>query len=191
MHVIVALGNPGDRYRDTRHNAGWWLADRLAGRWGFRGFVEAGKTAWTSGLVTGRPVEIHKPLTYMNRSGRAVAGLVEKRGFDPTNEMLVLVDDVWLDPGRIRVRRKGSAGGHNGLRSLSQAIGDEYARIRIGVGKPHDDRIDLAEWVLTRMPRADEEETLATFPRAAEAVELWLEAGIEAAMSRFNTNRKS
>jgi PTH1 family peptidyl-tRNA hydrolase len=101
--------------------------------------------------------------------------------------MLVLVDDVWLEPGRIRVRGKGSAGGHNGLRSLSEAIGDEYARIRIGVGKPHDDRIDLADWVLTRMPGAEEEETLATFPAATDAVELWLQAGVEAAMSRFNS----
>jgi len=186
MRVILALGNPGDRYRDTRHNAGWWLADRLAVRWEFGGFERAGKTARTSGSVDGRHIEIHKPLTYMNRSGRAVAALVEKRGFDPATEMLVLVDDVWLDPGRIRVRRKGSPGGHNGLRSLAHAIGDEYARLRIGVGRPHDDQIDLAEWVLARMPRAEEEETLAALPRAAEAVDHWLEAGVEAAMSRFN-----
>jgi PTH1 family peptidyl-tRNA hydrolase len=188
VHLIVALGNPGDRYRDTRHNAGWWLADRLAIHWRFGGFVRAGKTAWTSGFVRGRPVEIHKPLTYMNRSGQAVKGLVGKRGIDPAADMLVLVDDVWLPPGRLRVRARGSAGGHNGLRSLSDAIGEEYARIRIGVGKPHDDRIDLADWVLARMPRADEEEALATFPRAIDAVELWLEAGVEAAMDRFNSN---
>ncbi|MDH3734000.1 MAG: aminoacyl-tRNA hydrolase [Gemmatimonadota bacterium] len=188
MHLVVALGNPGNNYRDTRHNAGWWLADRLANRWGFPGFRRAGKTAWTSGSIEGRSVEVHKPLTYMNRSGRAVEGLLERRGLDPRADLLVLVDDVWLEPGRIRVRGKGSPGGHNGLRSLSHAIGDEYARIRIGVGRPHDDRIDLAEWVLARMPRAEEEETLATFPRAAEAVELWLEAGVEAAMNRFNSN---
>ena len=188
MHLVVALGNPGERYRDTRHNVGWWLADRLATRWGFGGFVAAGKTAWTSGSLEGRAVEIHKPLTYMNRSGGAVKGLIESRGVDPAAALLVLVDDVWLPPGRIRVRARGSAGGHNGLRSLTEAIGDEYARVRIGVGKPHDDRIDLAEWVLARMPRAEEEETLATFPRAVEAVELWLESGVEAAMNRFNSN---
>jgi len=186
MHVIVALGNPGDRYRDTRHNAGWWLADRLVVRWGLPAFTPAGKTAWTSGVVDGRSVELHKPLTYMNRSGQAVRSLLETRAFDPGSEMLVLVDDVWLPPGRIRIRSKGSPGGHNGLRSLSETIGDDFARLRIGVGRPHDDEIDLADWVLTRMPRAEEEETLAAFPRAVDATEHWLEQGVEAAMNRFN-----
>ncbi|MDX1388998.1 MAG: aminoacyl-tRNA hydrolase [Acidobacteriota bacterium] len=188
MRLIVALGNPGDRYRDTRHNAGWWLADRLAVRWGLGGFEPAGKTARVAGRVDGRAVEVHKPLTYMNRSGPAVRSLVDRRGIDPARDLLVLVDDVWLDPGRIRIRSSGSPGGHNGLRSLRDAIGNDYARLRIGVGKPHDDRIDLADWVLTRMPRTDEEATLSTFPRAAEAVEVWLESGVEAAMNRFNAN---
>lgn len=188
MNLIIALGNPGDRYRDTRHNVGWWLADRLAVRWQFGGFVADGKTAWTWGVVHGSRVEIHKPLTYMNRSGRAVEALAQSRGVDPRSDLLVLVDDIWLAPGRIRVRRKGSPGGHNGLRSLSGAIGDEYARIRIGVGKPDDDRIELAAWVLARMPRAEEEEALAAFPRAVDAVEHWLERGVEAAMNRFNAN---
>lgn len=187
MHVIVALGNPGNRYRDTRHNAGWWLADRLVVRWGLDPFVPAGGTAWTSGAVDGRSVELHKPLTYMNRSGRAVRSLVDARGFDPRTDMLVLVDDVWLEPGRIRIRPKGSAGGHNGLRSLSEAVGDEFARLRIGVGAPPSEEVDLAEWVLTRMPRAAEEETLASFPRAVDAVEHWLAHGVEAAMNRFNS----
>jgi len=185
--VIVALGNPGDAYRDTRHNAGWWLADRLVARWGLNGFSAAGDTASTSGIACGSRVVIHKPLTYMNRSGRAVEALQGDCGFDPTSDLLILVDDIWLPPGRMRVRRKGSPGGHNGLRSLSRAVGDEYARIRIGVGKPEDDRIDLARWVLTRMPREDEEATLAVLPRAADAVEHWIEHGVEAAMNRFNS----
>lgn len=188
MRAIVALGNPGDRYRDTRHNAGWWLADRLAVHWAFGPFVPAGNTAWTSGAVGGESVELHKPLTYMNRSGGAVRRLIEDRAFDPASEMLVLVDDIWLPPGRIRLRAHGSAGGHNGLRSLSEAIGRDFARLRIGVGEPEDDDIDLADWVLARMPRSVEEEVLGTFPRAVDAVEHWLEHGIEAAMNRYNTN---
>jgi PTH1 family peptidyl-tRNA hydrolase len=187
VRILLALGNPGDRYRDTRHNAGWWLADRLAVLWKLPGFAASGPTAWTFGRVLGSAVEIHKPLTYMNRSGPALAGLLATRDIDPGAELLVLVDDVWLPPGRIRLRRSGSAGGHNGLASVSEALGgDEYARLRIGVGRPGDDRIDLAEWVLTRMPRAAEEATLATFARAAAAVEDWLDNGIDAAMSRAN-----
>lgn len=186
---MLALGNPGDRYRDTRHNVGWWLADRLAVTWGFDAFEPAGRTAWTSGRTHGRSVEIHKPLTYMNRSGRALESLLESRTLDLATDMLVLVDDVSLPAGRIRVRAKGSAGGHNGLESIAGCLGgDVYARLRIGVGRPDDDRIDLADWVLARMPRSEEEVTLAAFPRAVEAVEHWLEHGVEAAMNRFNSN---
>jgi len=187
MHLVLALGNPGAAYRDTRHNAGWWLADRLVARWGFGGFSTVGETAWTSGVVGGHDVEVHKPLTYMNRSGRVVEQLRRGRGFDPASEMLVLVDDIWLPPGRIRVRRSGSPGGHNGLKSIAEAIGSDYARLRIGVGRPADDRIDLAAWVLARMSRADEEATVATLKRAADAVEVWVDLGVEAVMSRFNS----
>jgi len=187
--LVLALGNPGDRYRDTRHNVGWWLADRLVVHWGLDPFVPAGRTAWTSGRARGWSVEIHKPLTYMNRSGRALEGLLAGRRLDPANGLLVLVDDVSLPPGRIRVRARGSAGGHNGLQSVAECLGnDVYARLRIGVGRPPDERIDLAEWVLARMPRSEEEATLAAFPRAVEAVEHWLEHGVEAAMNRFNSN---
>jgi len=187
--LVFALGNPGDRYRDTRHNVGWWLADRLAVHWGFDPFEPAGRTAWTSGRSHGRAVEIHKPLTYMNRSGRALGAVLERGALEPATDLLVLVDDVSLPPGRIRVRARGSAGGHNGLQSVAEGLGsDVYARLRIGVGRPDDDRIDLADWVLARVPRDEEEATLAAFPRAVEAVEHWLEHGVEAAMNRFNSN---
>lgn len=183
------MGNPGDRYRDTRHNVGWWLADRLARRWGFGPFVPKKETAWTSGLVGGRKVEVHKPLTYMNRSGDALRALQAWRDFDPEHDLLVLVDDVALEPGRVRLRSTGSAGGHNGLSSVERSLGtDRYARLRLGVGRPHDARIELAAWVLARMPRAEEEAVLAAFPRAVEAVENWLEHGIEAAMNRLGAN---
>ncbi len=189
MRLILALGNPGPRYRDSRHNVGWWLADRLRARWGLEAFRRGDVSLWTSGTIAETAVEIHKPLTYMNRSGRALERLSGTREFDPATEMLVLVDDVWLAPGRIRLRARGSAGGHNGLASIVEALGsDRFARLRIGVGRPDDDRVDLADWVLAPMDRGDEEATLAAFPRAVEAVEHWLEFGIEAAMSRFNSN---
>ncbi|WP_420439117.1 aminoacyl-tRNA hydrolase [Candidatus Palauibacter sp.] len=194
MRLLLALGNPGAKYRDTRHNIGWWLADRLALRWGaepFRpGGATDGATAWTTG--SGRSgVEIHKPLTYMNRSGEALAALLAARPaaprLDPAADILVLVDDVALPAGRFRVRKRGSPGGHNGLASISASLdSDEYGRLRLGVGQPPDDRIDLAAWVLSRMSRAEEEEAVGAFPRAAEAVEYWLDHGVEAAMNRFN-----
>lgn len=190
MRVILALGNPGEEYRDARHNIGWWLADRLARAWKCPAFRPDGMTAWTG--AGSRPgVELHKPLTYMNRSGDAVRALVDSRAFDPDTEMLVLVDEVALPPGRLRIRARGSAGGHNGLASIAAALGsDAFARLRIGVGRPPDDRIDLADWVLAGMGRADEEAALAVFPRATEAVEHWLEHGVEAAMNRFNSDRQ-
>ncbi|WP_419939916.1 aminoacyl-tRNA hydrolase [Candidatus Palauibacter sp.] len=194
MRLLLALGNPGAKYRDTRHNIGWWLADRLALRWGAEPFrphgATVGATAWTTG--SGRPgVEIHKPLTYMNRSGEALAALLAARPaaprLDPAADILVLVDDVALPAGRFRVRKRGSPGGHNGLASISASLdSDDYGRLRLGVGRPPDDRIDLAAWVLSRMSRAEEEEALGAFPRAAEAVEYWLDHGVEAAMNRFN-----
>ncbi len=186
MRLLLALGNPGAKYRDTRHNIGWWLADRLALRWGAEPFRTDGATAWTTG--SGRPgVEIHKPLTYMNRSGEVLAVLGAGRRFDPTVDMLVLVDDVALPAGRFRVRKKGSPGGHNGLASISASLdSDDYGRLRLGVGRPPDERIDLAAWVLARMPRAEEEAALGAFFRVADAVEYWLEHGAEAAMNRFN-----
>ncbi|WP_428103774.1 aminoacyl-tRNA hydrolase [Candidatus Palauibacter sp.] len=186
MRLLLALGNPGAKYRDTRHNIGWWFADRLALGWGGEPFRADGATAWTTGAA--RPgVEIHKPLTYMNRSGESLAELLAARRFDPAADMLVLVDDVALPAGRFRLRARGSPGGHNGLASISASLGsDDYGRLRLGVGRPPDERIDLAAWVLSRMPRAEEEEALGAFPRAAEAVEYWLEHGVEAAMNRFN-----
>lgn len=186
MRLLLALGNPGAEYRDTRHNVGWWLADRLLRRWGGGPFRVDGATAWA--VPAGRRgVELHKPLTFMNRSGEALEALGAGRRFDPGADMLVLVDDVALPAGRVRVRRRGSPGGHNGLASLSSALGhDGYARLRLGVGRPADDRIDLAAWVLAPMSDAEEEAALSAFPRAAEAVECWLEQGVEAAMNRFN-----
>lgn len=186
MKAILALGNPGERYRDTRHNVAWWLADRLVRAWSFPPFRVESRAAATGGHLGGQRVELRKPLTYVNRSGQAIAPLRD-RGVDPERDLLVLVDDVSLEPGRIRLRARGSPGGHNGLASVERAARtDAYARLRIGVGRPTDERIDLAEWVLSTMPAREEEQVLAAFDRAADAVECWVAEGIEAAMNRFN-----
>ena len=188
MRVIFALGNFGEKYRDTRHNVAWWLADRLARAWNCPAFTLDGVTSWTTRGHRDDAIELHKPLTYVNRSGLAVKSLLESRDLDPLVDMLVLVDDVALLPGRFRLRSEGSAGGHNGLASISQTlVSDTFARLRIGVGRPTDHRIGLAEWVLASPTRGEEETVLATFPHAIEAVECWLEHGMEAAMNRFNS----
>ncbi len=183
---MLALGNPGDRYRDTRHNVAWWLADRLVRDWEFPPFRASGRAASSGGRVGDARVELIKPLTYVNRSGDALAPLLD-RELDPEHDLLVLVDDVWLEPGVIRLRARGSPGGHKGLASIERAAGTAaYARLRIGVGRPHDERIEMADWVLSPLPAGEEERVLAAFGPAVRAVECWVAEGIEAAMNRFN-----
>lgn len=187
MKTLLALGNPGDRYRDTRHNVGWWLADRLRAEWSLPAFRGEGAAARSEGRRGGRRIRLLKPLTYVNRSGRVVEELLDDPDFRVEEDLLVLVDDVSLDPGTIRIRARGSSGGHNGLASVESAAATrEYARLRIGIGEPGDDRIDLADWVLAPPAGPEEEEILAAFDRAVGAAECWLDEGVEAAMNRFN-----
>jgi PTH1 family peptidyl-tRNA hydrolase len=187
LKLILALGNPGDRYRDTRHNAGWWLADHLAVRWSFGAFSPAGAEASTDGRVDDAFVRIVKPLTYMNRSGRILARYLDDPDFRFQEDLLVLVDDASLSAGRFRLRGRGTAGGHNGLASVETALESrEYGRLRIGVGGPHDVEIDLAAWVLAVPPAPEEEAVLEQFDRMALATERWIAEGIEPAMNAFN-----
>lgn len=186
VRTILALGNPGDRYRDTRHNAGWWLADHLRAAWGWPPFSREGRSVWTRGSAAGRAVRILKPLTYVNRSGLALEDLLREPGFR-LDELLVLVDDVSLPPEGFRLRGRGSAGGHNGLASIEQAAGSrEYGRLRIGVGAPRTAEIDLADWVLAPPAPAEEEVILSGFGSLTEAVCCWIAEGMESAMNRFN-----
>ena len=187
MKLILALGNPGERYRDTRHNAGWWLADHLAARWSLGAFHAYGSEASAGGRAENTPVRVVKPLTYMNRSGRVLEGYSEAPGVRFGEDLLVLVDDVALPPGSFRLRARGSAGGHNGLASVESALGSrEYARLRIGVGSPPRPDIDLAAWVLASPPAAEEEAVLERFDAMARATEHWIAEGIESAMNAFN-----
>jgi PTH1 family peptidyl-tRNA hydrolase len=186
MKVIFGLGNPGTEYAATRHNVGWWLVDRLAVEWGLGLFRRTGHALVAAGEVAGKEVRLVKPTTYMNRSGSALAPWQLEKGFDSSRDLLVIVDDVALDSGRVRLRARGSAGGHNGLKSVEAALrGREYARLRIGVGAPPPG-VDLVDWVLSPMSRQDEELVLARFPLLLTGVRVWLEEGTEAAMSRLN-----
>lgn len=183
MKVIVGLGNPGSEYDATRHNVGWWMLDRLAHDWKLGPFQRVGPALVAQGSVGGHRVELVKPLTWMNRSGRALVAYPE---LDPVEDLLVVVDDATRDAGRVRFRPRGSPGGHNGLRSVSQVLGtDEYARLRIGVGSCPEGE-DLAGWVLSPMPDDEEDAILELLPELTEGVRLWMDEGMEAVMSRYN-----
>jgi len=186
IKVILGLGNPGPEYDDTRHNVGWWLTDRLAHDWGLGSFRREGPALVSAGYRGGGELVLLKPLTYMNRSGAALAPFLAREDFDPAQDLLVLVDDATREVGQLRFRPEGSAGGHNGLKSVEFALGSpRYARLRIGVGRAPAGT-DLAEWVLSSMPPEDEEAVLALLPELVEAVDLWAQEGAEAAMNRYN-----
>ena len=183
--VVVGLGNPGEDYRNTRHNAGAWCLDELARRCGVNlRRIDPRVTAAITTLA-GRRIVLAVPRTYMNESGHAVGRLVRKYGVSPA-ELLVLVDDMDLAPGKMRIRANGSAGGHNGLRSIVGVIGStEFARVRIGVGRPATRGREI-DHVLGPLSREDRALVDDAVKRAADSVESILTDGIASAMNRFN-----
>jgi PTH1 family peptidyl-tRNA hydrolase len=185
LKLIVGLGNPGRKYEGTRHNVGFDVVDQLAkahhADWESapRG-IEALVARWRAADVV-----LSKPLTFMNLSGGAIVGLMQFYKVELA-DLLVVVDDVNLELGRVRTRSIGSAGGHNGLKSAIEQLGtEEFARMRIGVGRG-DTRRDLADHVLARFDRDERENVEATVARAAEAVELFVAEGIGPVMNRYN-----
>ena len=189
MKLIVGLGNPGSEYRDTRHNIGFLVIDELARRWNTAASREQFEALIVKTMFDGAPVMLAKPLTFMNLSGHAVSALAGYYKVEPA-EVLALTDDVALPLGRLRARREGGAGGHNGLKSLIEQLGTQsFPRLRIGVGRG-DDRRDLADHVLGRF-EADERDTVsAAVLRAADATEVFLRDGIERVMNAFNAAEK-
>ena len=183
----MGLGNPGPEYDETRHNAGFRLADHLAARWRLGAFARGEQARQAEGSVDGRPVVVLKPQTYMNRSGAALAPLRAREGFYPAADLLILVDDVALPVGKFRLRGAGSAGGHNGLKSIEGALQrQDYARLRIGVGTVPDGLTELADFVLGPFEPEEWRAIDELLAPMSEAVECWLAEGIERAMSRFN-----
>lgn len=186
MKVVCGLGNPGEEYALTRHNVGWWVVDEARSRWRFPAFRRIGRARVSEGSLHGVPVRLLKPLTYMNRSGSCLVPLLDEPGFDVGTDLLLVVDDAALDVARVRIRAGGSAGGHNGLRSVEAALRTrDYARLRVGVGCPSAGE-DLADWVLAPFEIEDAERVRALLPELVEAVETWVTEGTESAANRFN-----
>ncbi|MEQ1727251.1 MAG: aminoacyl-tRNA hydrolase [Vicinamibacterales bacterium] len=182
MKAIVGLGNPGREYAGTRHNIGFDVLDEVARRWHVQ--LRPWKSVADVAVVSNRGVVLVEPQTYMNRSGDAVSRIAAFHKLEATN-VLVVVDEVQLPLGRLRVRRNGSAGGHNGLKSIIQHMGAEFPRLRIGVGRG-DPTWDLADHVLSKFGREEREAVADLVSRAADAVELFADEGLAAVMNRFN-----
>ena len=178
MRAVVGLGNPGPEYAATRHNAGFWLADALIARWGFPPFRRGERARVTEGEVDGVPVRVLKPTTYMNSSGAALASLRADPAFDPARELLILVDDFAIPSGTFRLRGEGSAGGHNGLKSIESALqSQQYPRLRIGVGPLPEGVSDWSEYVLAPFTPEQREQVEAIMPQLVDAVTKWVKEG--------------
>jgi PTH1 family peptidyl-tRNA hydrolase len=185
--LIVGLGNPGTKYANTRHNVGWMVLDAFAqkhgvtiDRSGFHGIY--GEMRWPA---TGDKVILLKPLTYMNLSGRSAAPAARFYKVSPA-EILAVYDDLDLPPGKLRMREKGSAGGHNGMKSMIQELGtQEFPRLRIGIGRPAPGW-EVPDWVLAPFGPDDAAAIAQVLPRAVEAIETFLTEGTLKAMSRYN-----
>ena len=186
MRVICGLGNPGERYLFTRHNVGFRVVDLLADRWGLTGAGRirdgAARLETTFPEPVGR-VLLVKPMRHMNRSGAALAAAMRQTDADPAADLLVIADDVDLPLGRVRLRRSGSAGGHNGLRDIIAALGsDEFSRLRVGISRSGE----TVDHVLSTFRPGERELAAEAVATAADAAERWLRDGIEAAMNEFN-----
>jgi PTH1 family peptidyl-tRNA hydrolase len=183
----VGLGNPGPEYLETRHNAGFRLADHLVARWRMGPLRRGDRARVAEGAWNGHPVRVMQPLTYMNRSGAAIAPLLDLPEFDPSRDLLIMVDEVALPLGRFRLRGAGSAGGHNGLKSVEGVLRrQDYARLRIGVGPVPEGLDGLSDYVLDTFPAEDRRILDELLDPMADAVETWIDQGIEQAMSRHN-----
>ena len=186
MFIIAGLGNPEARYEGTRHNVGFDVIDVLGDKYNISVNVRKCRAYIGKGMMEGQKVILAKPQTYMNLSGESIRGLTDYFKIDPENELLVIYDDISLSPGQIRVRAKGSAGGHNGIKNIIANLGtDVFARIKVGIGeKPKN--YDLADYVLSRAGKAEREALDGAYAHAASAAGLIIKGEIQAAMNEYN-----
>ena len=186
MFIIVGLGNPTAQYAGTRHNVVFDVIDAIAYKYNISVTERKHRAFCGKGMIAGQKVILVKPQTYMNLSGESVRSVLDFYKVDVETELLVIFDDVSLDVGQLRIRKKGSAGGHNGIKNIIQHLGTNvFRRIKVGVGeKPKD--YDLADYVLGHFSKAEKEQMEEGYKKAINAVELMLQDEIEAAMNEFN-----
>lgn len=190
MFIIAGLGNPTLQYEGTRHNAGFDVIDTLAGKYNISVDGRKNRALIGKGIIEGKKVILAKPQTYMNLSGESLGGLVDYYKVDEESEFLVVYDDISLDVGQLRIRKKGSAGGHNGMKNIISHLGTEvFPRIKVGVGeKPK--KYDLADYVLSRFSKEERAIMEEGYQKAVEAVEMILRGKMDEAMNKFNRKVK-
>ncbi len=189
FYLVAGLGNPGREYTGTRHNVGFETLDVLMEKAGLDTdkMKTFGRGLIAGGRIDGEKVMFLKPVTYMNRSGDSVREVVEYYRIDPETRLIVICDDIYLDPGAIRIRKSGSDGGHNGLKSVISGLGGRsFIRVRLGVGDKPAPEADLAAHVLSRFSGEDAKIMEKTYERAADAIVCMMTEGIDAAMNKYN-----
>jgi PTH1 family peptidyl-tRNA hydrolase len=185
MYIIAGLGNPGEKYDNTRHNAGFLTIDALASKYNIDVREKAHKALIGKGVIEGQKVILAKPQTYMNVSGESIRALVDYYKI-VQEELIIIFDDISLEPGQLRIRKQGSAGGHNGIKDIIRQLGTEkFLRIKVGVGaKPKG--WDLADHVLGRFSTEDRKLVDEAIEKAAKAVDIMISQGVDAAMNEYN-----
>ena len=188
MKAIIGLGNPGMKYAGTRHNIGFDAVTAIADKYNLSINNKKFKGVYADGHIAGEKVLLVQPQTFMNLSGECVREVADFYKLNP-DEIIIICDDINLDVGRLRIRKKGSAGGHNGLKNIIAHLGtEEFPRIRVGVGEKTEGW-DLADYVLARFDKDSEPVIREALANAVGAVETWISEGIDAAMNRFNVSR--
>ncbi len=190
MYIIAGLGNPTAQYQGTRHNVGFDVIDKLADRYNISVEGRKSRAFVGKGIIEGQKILLVKPQTFMNLSGESIRGLVDYYKIDPETELLVIYDDISLDVGQLRIRKKGSAGGHNGIKNIIAQLDTQvFSRIKVGVGeKPKG--YDLADYVLGHFSKAEREMMEEGYDNAIEAIKLFLQDDIDQAMNLYNRKAK-
>ncbi|WHZ23213.1 MAG: Peptidyl-tRNA hydrolase [Nitrospira sp.] len=188
MRLIVGLGNPGADYAETRHNIGCWVIQRAAARWSLR-LTRKGVVRRGSGCAGSKPVELAGPLDWMNLSGPPLKGLLRELSLSP-DDLVIVHDDLDMEPGRLRIRTGGGSGGHNGIKSVIEALGTpQFVRLKIGIGRPAP-RQDSADYVLERVTPEEMAVYEPCLERAVDALELLLNRDVATAMNQVNVRER-